>query len=235
MRASATSPASPASPAFGKTCAQKVVARKFVCPASSLNCRGMKPTHLPLLRYACVAPVLRQGNNASVVLRSRSSAWRMTTWWRRWICACPQRPKRRSTPATRLGCLFHFLGAKAHRIAQSRGGASNVTVWSHESRRAFCDVASPRCGGIGGLHAAAQSLRAGEATGWRLCPTKEALYCLKRVVEGLGGLPDVRATAAPDALSGAGARREWTHGAAEAVFDQQRRYLEKLTRGSRRR
>ena len=31
--------------------------------------------------------------------------------------------------------------------------------------------------------------------------TKEALYCLKRVVEGLGGLPDVQATAA---LAGSG-------------------------------
>ena len=62
----------------------------------------------------------------------------------------------------------------------------------------------------------------------RASKTKEALQCLKLVVDGLGGLPNVQAAASGPAFGAAGIRRIWAQGDAQAAFDQQRRYLDKV-------
>ncbi|CAE7487143.1 tkt, partial [Symbiodinium necroappetens] len=61
----------------------------------------------------------------------------------------------------------------------------------------------------------------------RASKTKEALQCLKLVVDGLGGLPDVQAAPSGPTVGAAGIRRIWAQGDAQAAFDQQRRYLDK--------
>lgn len=66
----------------------------------------------------------------------------------------------------------------------------------------------------------------------RASKTKEALQCLKLVVDGLGGLPDVQAAPSGPAVGAAGIRRIWAQGDAQAAFDQQRRYLDKVAGGS---
>ena len=60
---------------------------------------------------------------------------------------------------------------------------------------------------------------------------KMALRKLMRVVEALGGVPNIAAAFHEASSGGAGGRRTWTHDMAETAFHCQRAYLQQVAGG----